>query len=162
MGVDGAAGTSSRVGDVAPQVQERIRAVLAAPGAGWARRHLSTDVVGWLTSRSADGRLQSSPISFLWDGETVLFYSQPDTPKLRNIAADPSVSFHLSGDRYGDHALIFEGVACVDVAAQASNVHPSYRAKYRMPLSHWRMDEDKTATDFSVPIRIRPLRARAW
>ena len=63
---------------------ERIRKALEAESAAWARRHLAADVVGWLTTVAADGRVQSSPVSFLWDGETVLVYSKPDAPKIRN------------------------------------------------------------------------------
>ena len=53
-------------------------------------------------------------ISFLWEGDTIFFYSQPDTPKLRNIARSPLVSFHLQSDPYGDHLLIIEGTAAED------------------------------------------------
>jgi PPOX class probable F420-dependent enzyme len=133
-----------------------------ADGQAWAREHLERDVVGWLTTCAADGRLQSSPVSFLWDDGTILFYSQPGTPKLRNIAAHPSVSFHLQADPYGDHVLIIEGEARVDPGTPASDVHPAYRAKYREPLAHWGLDEAQTARDFSVPVRITPVRTRTW
>lgn len=145
--------------DVAP---ERVQATLGAAKAAWARRHLATDVVGWLTTQSPDGRLQSSVISFLWDGETILVYSQPDTPKIRNIEHDPAVSFHLSGDRYGDHGLIMEGVAEIDRSTPPGNVHPAFREKHRGPLAHSQMDPDEAAATFSVPIRIRPTRVRTW
>ncbi|MBA2381694.1 MAG: pyridoxamine 5'-phosphate oxidase family protein [Chloroflexi bacterium] len=137
-----------------------LAAALAREDADWAREHLASDVVGWLTTIAPDGRPQSSLISFLHDGATILFYSQPNTPKLRNLAISPLVSFHLQSDPYGDHAMILEGVAEVDESIPPSNVHPAYRAKYREPLAHWDMDEAQTARDFSVPIRIRPIRVR--
>lgn len=127
-----------------------------------AARHLQDDIVGWLTTVAPDGRPQSSVISFLWDGETILFYSKPDTPKLRNIAANPRVSFHLNCDPYGDHMVVVEGRAAVDEGAAPSDLHPEYRAKYRAPLAHWGMDEAETARDFSVSIRILPERFRVW
>ncbi len=141
---------------------DAVQAALGAPEASWAREHLVADVVGWLTTRSADGRLQSSVISYLWDGAAILFYSQPDTPKLRNIAAGPDVSFHLNSDPYGDHVLIVEGTAEVDGSIAPSDVHPAYAAKYHEPLAHWAMDEHETAEQFSVPVVIRPRRIRAW
>lgn len=143
-------------------VAERIRHALEADSAVWARRHLAEDVVGWLTTVAADGRVQSSPVSFLWDGETVLFYSMPDTPKTRNIAADPQVSFHLNTDDYGDHVLVLEGTAEVDAAAPPWSANPAMVAKFREPLEHWELDEAETSRDFSVAIRIRPTRVRAW
>ena len=141
---------------------DRVKAVLEADGAAWAREHLESDVVGWLTTVAPDGRVQSSPISFLWDGETILFYSKPNTPKLRNIAAHPQVSFNLRSDEYADHMLIIEGRAAVDEATLPADVHPTYAAKYHEPLAHWEMDEARTAREFSVPIRITPTRIRAF
>ena len=135
---------------------------LAAEDGAWAREHIESDVVGWFTSVAPDGRPQSAVISFLRDGDTIFFYSAPDTPKLRNIAASPLVSFHLRSDDYADHALIVDGTAEVDPSIPPSDVHPGYRAKYREPLAHWGMDEAKTARDFPVPIRIRPRRVRIW
>lgn len=128
--------------------------------AGWAREHLAADIVAWLTTVAADGTPQSSVISFLWDGDTIFFYSKPDTPKLRNLARSPLVSFHLQSDPYADHALIVEGTAAEDRTIPPSDVHPAYRAKYREPLAHWAMGEAETAADFSVPIRITPRRVR--
>ena len=72
-----------------------LESKLASEDGAWAREHLATDVVAWLTTVAADGTPQSSPISFLWDGPTIFFYSQPDTPKLRNLARSPRVSFTL-------------------------------------------------------------------
>jgi PPOX class probable F420-dependent enzyme len=139
---------------------DTLEAALAGDDADWARRHLETDVVAWLTTVAPDGRPQSSVISFLRDGPTILFYSRPDTPKLRNIGRSPLVSFHLQSDPYGDHFLVIEGLAAVDPSIPPSDVHAAYRAKYREPLAHWEMDEAATAADFSVPVRIRPTRVR--
>ena len=140
---------------------ERIRQALEAESAAWARRHLAEDVVGWLTTVAADGRVQSSPVSFLWDGETVLVYSKPDALKIRNIAANPQVSFGLNTDKYGDHILVLEGTAEVDAAAPPWSANPAMVAKFREPLRHWELDEAETSRDFSVAIRIRPTRVRA-
>ncbi|HJX67584.1 MAG TPA: TIGR03667 family PPOX class F420-dependent oxidoreductase [Candidatus Limnocylindrales bacterium] len=135
---------------------------LASPQGAWAAEHLASDAVGWLTTVAADGRVQSSPISFLWDGESILFYSKPATRKLRNIEAHPQVSFNLNSDAHADHVLVIEGIAAVDAAAPPSDVHPAYAAKYHAPLAHWEMDEAETAREFSVPVRITPVRIRAW
>lgn len=128
----------------------------------WAREHLERDLVGWLTTRAPDGRLQSSPISFLWEDGSLLFYSQPGTPKLRNIAADPHVSFTLQSDAYADHVLIVEGEARVDPEALPSDRHPAYAAKFREALGHWGLEVAQTARDFCVAVRITPVRTRSW
>jgi PPOX class probable F420-dependent enzyme len=141
-------------------MDDKLATALAKEEAAWAREHLETDVVAWLTTVAADGRPQSSVISFLHDGSTIFFYSQPDTPKLRNIARSALVSFHLQSDPFGDHLLIVEGIAELDPSIAPSDIHGAYRAKYREPLAHWAMDEAATAADFSVPVRVRPTRVR--
>ncbi len=145
-----------------PGLPEPVRAALAAGDAAGAREHLAHDIVGWLTTVARDGQPQTAVISFLWDGEGILFYSRPDTPKVRNIAASGSVSFHLNCDPYGDHVVVVEGRAQVVPLERRSDVHPAYRAKYREPLEHWGMDERRTAEEFSLPIRIHPERIRLW
>jgi len=73
---------------------------LESEDGAWARRHMIDDVVGGLTTVAPGGRVQTSAISFLWDDRTILFYNKPNTPKLRNIAARPNVSFNLNSDPY--------------------------------------------------------------
>ena len=143
-----------------PPADGPLRAALARDDAAWAREHLERDVVAWLTTVAPDGRVQSSVISFLHDGPDLVFYSQPNTPKLRNIAHSPLVSIHLQSDPYGDHTLIVEGRAVIDATIPPLDVHERYRAKYTEPHAHWGLDFTQTALDFGVPIRIRPTRVR--
>ena len=137
-----------------------LPAALARADAAWAREHIEHDAVAWLTTMAPDGRVQSSPISFLRDGADLFFYSQPDTPKLRNMAHSPLVSFHLQSDPYGDHWLIIEGTADIDPTIPPLDAHERYQAKYREPHAHWGLDFTQTARDFNVPIRIQPMRVR--
>ena len=143
-----------------PLTDAQLTAALARDDAAWAREHLERDVVAWLTTVAPDGRVQSSLISFLHDGADVFFYSRANTPKIRNIAHSPRVSFHLQSDPYGDHSLIIEGTAVIDPTIPPLDVHERYRAKYQEPHAHWGLDFTQTALDFSVPIRIQPTRVR--
>jgi PPOX class probable F420-dependent enzyme len=133
---------------------------LSREDAAWAREHLESDVVAWLTTVAPDGRPQSSLVSFLHEGDTILVYSQPDTLKMRNLASSPQVSFNLQSDPYGDHYLVIEGTATVDRSVPPSDVHATYRAKYLEPHAHWELDVAQVAIDFSVPLRITPRRVR--
>jgi PPOX class probable F420-dependent enzyme len=143
-----------------PGLPEAVRTTLGGEAAADAREHLANDVVGWLTTVAADGRPQTGVISFLWDGEGILFYSRPDTPRVRNIAANGAVSFHLNCDPYGDHVVVIEGRAQVTPLEKRSDVHPAYAAKYREPHAHRGLDERETADEFSLPARIHPERVR--
>jgi PPOX class probable F420-dependent enzyme len=137
-----------------------LGAALAREEAAWAREHLEHDIVGWLTTVAPDGRVQSSVISFLYDDGALFFYSQPDTPKIRNVAHSPKVSFHLQSDPLGDHWLVIEGTAEIDTTIPPMDVHERYRAKYAEPHAHWGLDFTQTALHFSTPIRITPTRVR--
>ena len=134
--------------------------VLSSERGAWARTHLAHDVVGWITTVAADGQPQTSVISFLWEGDSLIFYSKPNTPKVRNIERSPLVSFHLQSDAHGDQVLTLEGTAEVDRSIPPSDVYAPYQAKYAEPLTHWKMDEAETARQFSVPIRVHPTRLR--
>ena len=51
-------------------------------------------------------------------------YSQPDRPKVRNIAGDPKVSLHLVGDTDGEDVITFEAEAVVDPSAPPADQLP--------------------------------------
>jgi PPOX class probable F420-dependent enzyme len=67
-----------------------------------AARRLKEERLAWLTTVSPKGTPQPVPVWFLWDGDaSILLYSRPDKPKLRNITENPRVSLHLDGDGMG-------------------------------------------------------------
>src|SRR5262245_38474009 len=139
-----------------------LESTLATEAGAWAREHLATDIVAWFTTVAPDGTPQSSPIWFLWDGSTVFLYSQPDKPKLHNLARSGRVAFSLQSDPYADHWLIIEGDARLDPTIPPADVHERFRAKYAEPLAHSDMDEYEAARDYSVGIRVFPTRVRAF
>lgn len=128
-------------------------------GARVARR-LNDEPIGWLTTTAADGTPQPSPIWFLWDGETALIYSQPNTPKLRHIAASPRVSLNLDGDGHGGDIIILTGEARVDDATPPANQLPAYLAKYASGIQSIGMTPESFAQSYSVPIRFTPRKLR--
>jgi PPOX class probable F420-dependent enzyme len=135
----------------------------ANPKGAWARQHLASDIVGWLTTVAPDGTPQSSVVAFLWDGAEIVVYSRPDTPKVRNIAANPRVAFHLQSDPYAlHHSLSLEGIATPDPSLPPQDQVAAYMDKYGAALAHWGMDPAATAREFSLAIRIRPTRIRAF
>ena len=42
-----------------------------------AEQRLRTNIIGWLTTVGSDGRPYTVPVWFLWEGNTVLIFSQP-------------------------------------------------------------------------------------
>ena len=84
------------------------------PAHARASQRLASERIAWLTTVRADGQAQSSPVWFLWDGETFLVYSQPGAQKVRNLAANAKVSLHLGDDGAGDDIVTVEGTAAVE------------------------------------------------
>ena len=133
-----------------------------SPAGRWAAEHLADDIVAWLTTVAPDGTPQSSVICFLWERGSILFWSKPNVPRIRNIRLNPRVAFHLQSDPFGDHAFTLEGIACIEEDAPRSDEHGVYLAKYLEPYAHWGMDAKQTADEFPVAIRVTPTRIRAF
>ena len=127
-----------------------------------ADRRLRNKQILWLTTVRADGQPQASPVWFLWDGETLLIFSQPSAQKLRNLAANPRVAVHVDTDEAGEDVLTIEGTAAVDPDAPPSDQLEEYQVKYRDGIRAIGMTPDQLAGDYSVAVRIRPTHARAW
>ena len=97
------------------------------------------------------------PVWFLWDGDSILLYSQPDTPKLRNIAANPRVALHLNDDGRGSDVVTVAGRAAASDDPTAEHV-PAYIEKYGELIAENAWTPESFAADYSVPIRIQPRR----
>ena len=89
-----------------------------------ADRRLRSEQVAWLTTVRADGQAQSTPVWFLWDGETFLLYSQPGAQKVRNLAAH-SVEGYLDKYREAIEALGYEPGPFARTYSTAIRVRPT-------------------------------------
>lgn len=127
-----------------------------------ADRRLRSEQVAWLTTVRADGQAQSTPVWFLWDGDTFLVYSQPDAQKVRNLAANPRVSLHLNDDGEGDDVVTFEGQATVEPDTPRADRVDGYLAKYQEAITALGYEPGPFARTYSMPIRVRPTRVRVW
>jgi PPOX class probable F420-dependent enzyme len=125
-----------------------------------AARRLREERIAWLTTVSPKGTPQPVPVWFLWDSSTsVLLYSQPDTPKLRNIGENPRVSLHLDGNGRGGDIVICMGVARISDDPSADQV-AEYVEKYAELIERNRWTSASFAADYSVPVRITISRIR--
>jgi PPOX class probable F420-dependent enzyme len=125
-----------------------------------AKRHLEGDRIVWLATVGPDGTPQPSPVWFLWDSDTVLIYSQPSTPKLRNIAQRPRVSLHFNCTPNGGDVVILTSDASVDTGAAPADLDPAYVHKYTGGIQSIGMTPDAFAQEYSVAIRVRPTSLR--
>ena len=125
-----------------------------------ATRRLREELIYWLVTVAPDGTPQPSPVWALRDGETFLIYSQPDTPKLRNVAARPRVALHLDGDGRGGDIVVVTGEARLAPEAPPADRVPDYVAKYREGMRRIGMTPETFARAYSVAIRVTPTGLR--
>jgi PPOX class probable F420-dependent enzyme len=123
-------------------------------------RRLGGDLIAWLTTVDARGTPQPVPIWFLWDGETFLVYSRPETAKLRNVERNPRVALNLDGDGRGGDIVVFSGEARIAPDEPPADRVPAYVEKYGAGFTRIGMTAAEFARTYSVPIRIRPTRLR--
>lgn len=122
---------------------------------------LEREQIGWLATVAADGTPQTSPIWFIWDGDTFLLYSR-NSPRVRNLTNSPRVSLNLDGDGLGGDIIVVEGIAHVDEGAPTAAENPAYLAKYKRSMDAEDWTPEWFTGRYSVPIRITPTKFRYW
>jgi PPOX class probable F420-dependent enzyme len=118
------------------------------------RDRLQKEIVAWLTTVGPDGTPQPSPIWFLWDGQEILIYSQPNKAKLRNIARNPRVAFNFDGNGKGGDIVILTGAARIVPSEPPADANPNYLAKYDAEIRRIGMTRESFARSYSVAIRL--------
>ena len=123
-------------------------------------RRLRSEPILWLVTVRADGTPQPVPIWFIWDGKTIVIYSQPNTPKLRNIARSPNVALHFDGNGDGGDIIVISGEARVDSEIPPIHKNPDYVKKYGDGgyIARLGVNPEGMARRYSVPIRVTPTR----
>lgn len=133
-----------------------------AKGAAIAAR-LRDEVILWLTTATPAGQPQTSPVWFLLDGDELLVYSLLNSPRVRNLRANPRVAANLDGDGRGGGVVSLEGEArIVTERTEVADVPPAYVAKYRDLLAENGWTMATMLQDYPVTLRIRVTRVRAW
>lgn len=123
---------------------------------------LGNEDVGWLTTVGKSGTPAPNPVWFLWHNETLLVFSQPDKPKLRNIARNTRVSLNLNSTDTGGDVIILSGSARIDDNGPTDDERAAYTAKYAEPIKGLGMTPESFFADYSVLIRITPDRVRGF
>src|SRR3954454_547233 len=126
-----------------------------------AARHLREDPVVWLTTVTPGGAPIPSPVWFWWDGDqTVRMFSLPDTPRTRNIEANPKIALHFAGDGKGGDIVVLQGEATVDRGTDSAHPLARYAEKYAPGFERLGMTAEQFGQKYSEPITIRITRVR--
>ena len=122
-------------------------------GARVARR-LREERVIWLTTVRPDLTPQPSLVWFLWEAGTMLIYSKPNTPKLRNIEQNPTVALNFDGNGRGGDVVVFTGTARIDRQAPSVDQVAAYAEKYASNIAGMNLTPASFGKAYSVPIRV--------
>jgi PPOX class probable F420-dependent enzyme len=125
-----------------------------------AERRLREERVIWLTTVRGDRTPQPSPVWFHWDGEALLIYSQPNTPKLRNVEQNPTVALNFDGNGQGGDIIVITGEARIVPDAPPASEVPEYVEKYRERIARLGMNPESFARAYSVAMRVTPTSVR--
>lgn len=117
-------------------------------------RRLEEERIIWLTTTGSDGTPQPRPVWFLWQNESILIYSRPNTAKLRHIRVNPSVSLNLDGDGRGGDIVVIHGTASIEQGGPAADQVAAYVEKYAPGFDRLSMSAAQFAQTYTVPIRV--------
>ncbi len=117
---------------------------------------LRSSLIIWLGSVRPDGRPHLVPVWFLWDGATILIFSEPGNQKIRNLQANPSVILAVDDTRGGDDVVEIEGQAELLLPGTVAATMSAYAEKYGSQFSTMTLQE--MAAMYSQAIRITPTR----
>jgi PPOX class probable F420-dependent enzyme len=121
-------------------------------------KRLRAELMLWLSTVRPDGRPHLVPVWFLWDGETILIFSQPNQQKLRNLQHNPNVVVALDTAGQGDDVVMIEGKAELLNDSGVSTALPAYAEKYKERLELYGWSGESMAQDYSQAIRVTPTK----
>jgi len=132
----------------------------ATPYGERVRRRLREDVVIWLTTVGSDLTPHPNPVWFLWEGDSVLIYNLTTARRVQHVKRRPRVSLNFDGDRRGGDIVVLTGTAQVSQGEPPPHEHAAYVAKYGAMMARVSGTLEQFSQRYSVPLRVRELRAR--
>ncbi len=127
-----------------------------------AEQRLRSEIIAWLTTVGSDGRPYTVPVWFLWDGKTVLIFSQPHKQKVRNLRKNARITLALDDTKQGEDVVIVEGTAELLDNPDISAAPPAYVEKYGAMMQEMGSTPESMAAEYSVGIRLTPTRIRGF
>lgn len=127
-----------------------------------AEERLRSNIIAWLTTVGSDGRPYTVPVWFLWDGNTILIFSQPQKQKIRNLRKNARITLALDDTKQGDDVVIVEGTAELLDNPEISVMLPAYVEKYGAIIQNMGWTPESMAADYSCGIRVTPTKFKSW
>jgi PPOX class probable F420-dependent enzyme len=127
-----------------------------------AEQRLRSNIIGWLTTVGSNGRPYTVPVWFLWDGKSLLVFSQPEKQKIRNLRNNARVTLVLDETKEGEDVVIVEGTAELLDNPDISATLRAYVEKYGAMLQEMGSTPESMAAEYSIGIRITPTKIRGF
>jgi PPOX class probable F420-dependent enzyme len=125
-----------------------------------AYKRLKDEEVLWLTTTDSQGVPQPRPVWFLWDGESILVFSQPQGHKVAHIQQNPGVALNLNCTFTGGDVVVLLGEAEVLAGEVPANQVQAYLEKYARGLKDINMSAEEFEESYKTAIRIKVTRLR--
>ncbi len=125
---------------------------------------LRHEKVLWVSTTRPDGRPHLAPVWFLWEEEnaTILFFSKPDSHKIRNIRHNSAVLLALETAENGHSVVMLEGEATLLADPTVKIRPPAYARKYADDFKEMNWEPEATAKQFSQAVRVIPTKLIHW
>ena len=116
------------------------------------RKRLHEDVDVWVSTASQDGVPHLRPLSFTWDGSTVLISTPEDSPTGRNLAISGKVTLALGHTR--DVVMIEGNVQVIPIEELPQEVGDAFAARTEF--------DPRTLKTTYAFYRVTPVEIQAW
>lgn len=127
-----------------------------------AASRLREEEIIWLTTTDKNGSPQPRPVWFLWDGETILIFSQPGAYKVSHIKRNKRVALNLNSADFGEDIVVLLGDATIPTTPVPEEVMDKYLEKYTEGLKRINYSTEQFKKDYSLAIRITPIALRGY
>jgi PPOX class probable F420-dependent enzyme len=125
-------------------------------------RRLAEEQVIWLTTTDSSRTPQPRPVWFLWNGESILVFSQTGAYKIAHIKKHPRVSLNFNSDKYGEDIVVILGNAQIVDSTVPEEEITAYLTKYHQGLKRIEMSVEDFVNSYNTAIRITPRKLRGF
>jgi PPOX class probable F420-dependent enzyme len=125
-------------------------------------QRLSSEPTIWLSSIRPNGRPHLVPVWFLWSGNEIFIFAQPNSQKVSNLKGNPYVTLALEMAKDGSDIAIIEGTAALLDSGDQAAIRPAYTEKYSPMIAQMGATAEELAASYSQLIRVTPSRIISW
>ncbi|HSG45127.1 MAG TPA: TIGR03667 family PPOX class F420-dependent oxidoreductase [Anaerolineales bacterium] len=128
------------------------------------KEHLENEYFIWMTTVDSSGTPQPRPVWFIWEDDSFLIYSEPNTYKVKHLENNSNVSLHFNtkDNKADEHIIIFSGEASFDKNSPPAHNVPAYFEKYKIGFEELNLTPEGFSSKYSKAIRIKPTKVRGW